>query len=158
MLWTEILGAEGYEASIGGEIRNAKTEQVLKQHIGRDGHLRIRIAGKTRLVHRIIADTWLLKPVGKDFVNHKDGNKQNCRVDNLEWVTRSENMQHAYNNGLKKPLIGSANGNSKLTEEDVVFIREHYIAGDKEYGAKALAKKFGVVHQTIAAVYHRQNW
>lgn len=157
-MFEKILDAEGYEASIDGIIRNAKTGQVLKQHIGNDGYLRIQIAGKTRLVHRIIAETWLLKPIGKDFVNHKDGNKQNNRAVNLEWVTRSENMQHAYKHGLKKPMVGTANGHAKLTEADVAFIREHYIAGDKEFGAKALAKKFGVVHQTVAAAYHRQNW
>ena len=157
-MWQKILDAEGYEASLDGSIRNAKTGRLLKQHIGNDGYLRIQIAGRTRLVHRIIADTWTFKPVGKDFVNHIDGNKLNCRAVNLEWVTRSENMQHAYNHGLKKPLSGEENGHTKLTKEDVAFIREHYIPGDKEFGAKALAKRFGVAHQTISAVFHRQIW
>lgn len=157
-MWKKIADAKGYEASNHGNIRNAKTLRLLKQHVGNDGYLRIQIAGKTRLVHRIIADTFLLKPVGKEFVNHIDGNKLNCRADNLEWVTRSENMQHAYNHGLKKPLSREVNGNARLTEEAVAYIREHYIPGDKEFGAKALAKRFGVVHQTICAVVYRQTW
>ena len=156
-MWQKILDAEGYEASADGRIRNAKTGRLLKQHIGNDGYLRIQIAGKTRLAHRVIADIFLLKPVGKDFVNHKDGNKQNNRADNLEWVTRSENMQHAYENGLKS-AAGVKNGRSKLTEADVAFIRGHCIPGDKEFGASALSKKLGVARQTISAVFHRQNW
>ena len=157
-MWQKIFDAPGYEASFEGDIRNAKNRRLLKQHIGNDGYLRIQIAGKTRLVHRIIAGTWITKPTGKDFVNHIDGNKQNCRVDNLEWVTRAENMQHAYNTGLKKPLCGKDNGHAKLSEEDVAFIREHYVPGDKEFGATALAGRFGVVPQTVSAVFHRQNW
>jgi hypothetical protein len=157
-VWTKILDAEGYEATMGGEIRNARTKQVLKQHIGSDGYMRIQLAGRTRLVHRIIADTFVLKPIGKEFVNHIDGNKTNNSAFNLEWVTRSENMQHAYNSGLKKPLAGTKNGHAKLTEEAVAFIRENYVPGDKEFGAKALGKKFGVAHQTVAAVFHKQNW
>jgi hypothetical protein len=55
---------------------------------------------KKYLVHRLVAETYLENPKGFEFVNHKDGNKQNNSVDNLEWVTRSENMLHAHQTGL----------------------------------------------------------
>ncbi len=155
-MWVRIL--DNYEASDTGLIRNAKTGREVKQFVGKDGYLRTQIAGKTRTVHRLIACAFVAADPGKDFVNHIDGNKQNNCASNLEWVTRSENMQHAYRNGLKRPMPGTVNGRAKLTEEDVSFIRERYVAGDKEFGATALAKKFGVATQTISAVYHRQNW
>jgi len=156
-MWAEIPNAEGYEASHKGEIRNKKTGRILKQFLGNDGYLRIQIAGKTRLVHRLIADTYLVKPDGKDFVNHMDGDKQHNNVGNLEWVTRSENMEHAYRHGLKNS-IGYKNGRSKLKMDDVAFIRKNYVPGDKEFGATALAKKYGVARQTISAVASGQNW
>lgn len=156
-MWAEIPEVEGYEASHKGEIRNKKTGKILHQFLGKDGYLRIQIAGKTRLVHRIIADTYLRKIDEKNFVNHMDGDKQNNNVGNLEWVTRSENMVHAYTHGLKNST-GTNNGRSKLKMSDVVFIRENYVPGDKEFGATALAKKYGVARQTISAVASGQNW
>lgn len=155
-MWIRIL--DNYEASDTGLIRNAKTGHEMKQYVSKDGYLRTQIAGKTRTVHRLIACAFVPADSGKDFVNHKDGNKLNNRADNLEWVTRSENMQHAYDHGLKKAPSGTKNGRSKLTEEDVSFIRNHYIPGDEVYGAKALSEKFGVARQTISAVFCGQNW
>ena len=156
-MWADIPDAEGYEASHKGEIRNKKTGRILKQFVGKDGYLRIQIAGKSRVVHRLIANTYLVKPIGKDFVNHMDGNKQHNNVGNLEWVTRSENMVHAYSHGLKDSK-GTNNGRSKLKMSDVVFIRKNYVPGDKKFGATALAKKYGVARQTISAVANGQNW
>lgn len=154
-MWVRIL--DNYEASDTGLIRNAKTGREVKQYVGKDGYLRTQIAGKTRTVHRLIACAFVAADPGKDFVNHKDGDKKNNRADNLEWVTRSENMKHAYDHGLKSS-IGVKNGRSKLTKDDVAFIRKHYIPGDNEFGAKALSEKFGVASQTISAVFHKQNW
>lgn len=155
-MWLKIL--DDYEISDNGEIRNANTGRTIKQFIGKDGYARTQIAGKTRLVHRLVALTFIPSDVGKDFVNHKDGNKQNNRADNLEWCTRSENMRHAYDNSLKQPMVGIKNGRSKLSYYDVSFILENYIQRDKRYGAKALAKQFGVAPQTICAVASGQNW
>lgn len=154
-MWMKIL--KGYEASDTGLIRNAKTGREVKQFVGKDGYLRIQIAGKTRTVHRLIACAFVPADPGKDFVNHIDGKKQNNRADNLEWVTRSENMKHAYGLGLKTSA-GEKNGRSKLNGDEVAFIRKHFVQGDKEFGAKALAKRFGVAHQTISAAAHCQNW
>lgn len=154
-MWLKILN--NYEISDCGEIRNIRTGKLIKQYIGKDGYLRTQIAGKTRLVHRLVALTFVPSDVGKDFVNHKDGNKQNNQANNLEWCTRSENMKHAYDYNLKSSS-GEKNGRCKLSEDDVTYIRTHYIPRDSVYGAKALAKRFGVAHQTICAVTSCQNW
>lgn len=55
-------------------------------------------------IHRLVAETFILNPLGKPCVNHIDGNKLNNNVNNLEWVTISENTMHAYKNGLLKIL------------------------------------------------------
>ena len=66
------------------------------QYLRKDGHLVM------RYVHRLVAETFLEKSDGTSEVNHKDGNKQNNSVQNLEWVSRRQNVFHAYNTGLKK--------------------------------------------------------
>lgn len=154
-MWVSILGK--YEVSDTGSVRNVKTGRVIKQFKGKDGYMRLQIAGKSRTVHRLVATAFIPAEVGKDFVNHKDCNKENNAADNLEWCTRSENIRHAIENGLINQ-VGSNNGRSKLTEADVNFIRANHIRGDKDYGTKALAKRFGVARQTISAVVSGQNW
>lgn len=155
MIWKKIF--DDYEVSEVGTIRNIKTKHIIKQFIGRDGYVRTQIAGKTRLVHRIVAMAFLPIVDGKDFVNHIDGKKENNAVENLEWCTRSENQRHAYAYNLMS-ADGEKNSNAKLSTEDVNYIRTHYIKGDKTFGAKALAKKYGVTHQAICAVVYFQNW
>ena len=154
-MWIKI--SDKYECSDEGHIRNKKTKRVLKEFVGKDGYVRTQFDGKTRLVHRVVAIAFLPAEVGKDFVNHKDGDKQNNNVDNLEWCDRSGNMKHAYEHNLKSSK-GIKNGRCKLTEEDVSFIRENYMPCDKIFGARALAKRFEVAHQTISAVISGQNW
>lgn len=156
MRWKKTL--DKYEVSDDGRIRNANTGREIKQFVGPDGYMRTQIAGKTRLVHRVIAKAYIPEDPEKVFINHKDGNKQNNRADNLEWCTRSENMYHAYSKDLKPKPFGTKNGRCRLSDEQVEFIREHYIPGDESYGAKALAKRFGVAPQTISAVNSGQNW
>jgi hypothetical protein len=147
-----------YEVSTGGTIRNSVTGRVVHAFVGKDGYARVQIGGKTRTVHRVVAEAFVPLVDGKMFVNHKDGDKTNNRADNLEWCTRSENMNHAYSNGLKTPPIGERNGRHKLSCEDVSFIQENYVRRHPLYGAKALAARFGVAHQTICAVVSGQNW
>ena len=97
-MWVSI--SEKYEASTDGHIRNKKTKRVLKEFVGKDGYVRTQFDGKTRLVHRVIAFAFIASDVNKPFVNHKDGNKQNNSVDNLEWCTRKYNSYHAKINKL----------------------------------------------------------
>lgn len=157
MTWRKILN-DKYEASNDGRIRNARTKREVKQFVGKDGYLRTQVAGKTRLVHRLIGSAFLSKDPERDFINHKDGNKQNNNISNLEWVTRSENEYHAYATGLRDNPLGEKNPKCVLSRDQVEFIKTYYVPRDRDYGAKALAKRFGVAHQTICAVASGQNW
>lgn len=77
---------------------------------------------------------------------------------NLEWCTNQENQIHASKNGLHIPLYGENNPMSKLTQEDVIYIRNHYKAYDRNNGARVLAKKYGVCHRTIENIVNKENW
>lgn len=91
------------------------------------------------------------RPADHD-INHKDGNCTNNHVENLEYVTRSENVKHAYAIGLIRPLQGTLQTNAKLTDEAVRFIR------DSPESGVALAKRFGVKQSTISGARNRQSW
>ena len=111
-----------------------------------------------KFVHRLVAEAFIENPMGYEQVNHKDGNKLNNSVENLEWVSCEENIPHAWQNSLNKPLKGERHGNHKLTEEQVRFIKANYKKRDKEYGAKALAKRFGVTSSPILLIAKGKAW
>ena len=78
----------------------------MKQKIQNSGYLYVTLCinnkAKNMLVHRLVALTFIPNPEKYEFVNHKDGNKKNNHVDNLEWCTNAYNIRHAYKNGLRK--------------------------------------------------------
>lgn len=113
---------------------------------------------KTYSVHRLVAENFLDNPENKPEVNHKDSNRTNNCVENLEWMTKSENIQHSYTYGNKKAPKGTSNGKSILSEQDVRELRSIYIPHDKDFGMKALAKKYEVSEATINRVVHNRSY
>ncbi len=82
-----------------GRIYNTKRKIFMKPRLEK-GYYNLILNDKNYYIHRLIAIQFIPNPEKKTCVNHKDGNKENYHVDNLEWVTSSENNQHAYNNNL----------------------------------------------------------
>ena len=116
----EIEGYPKYGVSRDGRIINSRNHEKALRN-SRDGYMVVNlyhngIESKKR-VHRLVAETYIPNPDNKPDVNHKDGNKHNNSVGNLEWVTKSENMIHAYQTGLNKPhasygMLGHKNPNA----------------------------------------------
>lgn len=102
--WKTINFATNYEISDQGNIRNKKTGQVLNPGICGQGYKQVSIKFddtgkfKKQYVHRLVAMMWLDNPENKREVNHKNLDRSDNRVENLEWVTSSENQQHKFKN------------------------------------------------------------
>lgn len=163
-IWKPIEFAEGYLISNFGRVRSLHKGQdrILKLSHTKDGYVKCGICihgSPCRFrVNRLVAEAFIPNPDNKPTVNHLDGNKDNNRADNLEWATLSEQMYHAYERGLKKPIQGTSHTSSKLSEDDVRYIRSHYKPHDKEFGMFALAEKFGVGSCCIKRVVNRVSY
>ena len=152
-MWKDIPEYHGkYQASDDGRIRNADTMCEYKLRPDRWGYLDVALNGVRKRVHRIVAETFILHDASKNIVNHKDGNKLNNNVDNLEWCTSKENNQHAYDIGLHGK--GEDHVNSKLTEEQVIEIKKL----GRHDTAKNIGKKYNVSKATINDIFEGRTW
>lgn len=162
-VWKDIAGFEGvYQISNMGRVKSLcrrAGNTILREKLRaisytRDGYSKVRLQtgdrDVTKRIHRLVAEAFL--PGSGETVNHKDGNKKNNCVDNLEYMDRHEQMYHAYRLHLKKPMAGCGNYWSKLSAEQVRYIRENYVKGDREFGGCALARRFGVSEPVILHV------
>lgn len=107
ILWKKIESTNYYISNYG-EVKN-KRGLILKTFTVHNRYCiaRICINGKykTSLVHRLVASAFIPNPNNLTTVNHKDGNKHNNNVDNLEWSTQKDNIRHAWENVLAKKEI-----------------------------------------------------
>lgn len=123
----------------------------LKLHLDAFGYLRVKVNNKTQKVHRIVANTFVDNPEAKAIVNHKNGIKNDNRACNLEWVTLSENTQHAYDTGLKSPYTGIKDKcNNKYYEEWLSL----YNSG---ISMREIGKTYGVSHRTVGRTLDKFN-
>jgi|ERR1035437_1639291 hypothetical protein len=109
---------------------------------------------KVRKVHQVIAETFLDNPLYLPLVRHKDGNQKNNNLENLAWGTYKENSADSEAHGTR--LRGEAIGLSKLTQLEVVDIRDKYASG--KYLMTELATLYGVYRTTIGDVINRRTW
>ena len=114
-----------------GTVMNYNTKKVLTQSdLGnRYNRVNLSINGKQvrMYVHRLVAEVYLDNPENKKQVNHIDGNRYNNNVDNLEWCTRKENMEHAKKNGLTTK--GKPSSSRKLSYSEAVVIKSLHEEG-----------------------------
>lgn len=175
-IWKPVIGYEGlYEVSNFGRVKSLDRVQVrsngkviCEHHIkgqilkpAMTGKLPRRyptvcICGKGHKVHRLVAEAFIPNPNNLPQVNHIDGNKENNRIDNLEWCDNRHNVLHAIETGLFP--CGEQSSSSKLTASQVLEIRTICKKGDSEFGIKPLARKYGVAPRTIASIIEERKW
>ena len=144
--WLPVPGYEGaYEVSDLGRVRSldrfveAMTRwgtstfrrlrgRELKATDNGNGYLVVHLCDaegrRTALIHRLVAAAFQPEVAGKTFVNHKDGDKSNNALANLEWCTRSENMQHAHDNALLEPHRVAVIGTCLRTGKETRYERQ----------------------------------
>lgn len=94
----DIKDFDNYSVTKTGEIFSKRYSKFLKGSKNKDGYLTVELRkdkkSYTRYIHRLVAETFLEKRENKTHVNHKDGNRNNNNIENLEWVTNKENIRH----------------------------------------------------------------
>lgn len=170
MKMKEIKKYPGYFITDSGDIFSIKpingkrhpykipVMRKLKLQISKWGkarYLRIELRNKNKVkkyfVHRLVAKSFLKNEKQKPEVNHKNGNKLDNRVENLEWCTRSENHVHAFKIGLR-----ISKGNPKINYKTAMKIRKMY----KPYKVSRykIAKNFGISPGCVQAVIENRTW
>jgi hypothetical protein len=178
-VWLPIPGYEGrYYVSNFGRIRSDVSRlmpgRILKMCVSNTGYFYVRLwkngREKVHFTHALVAAAFLgPRPVGL-LVNHKDGSKLNNRPENLEYVTRSENIQHAFDTGLIKAASGNRHRSrtrpesiprgedspvSKLKQSQVDEIRRRHADGES---CVSLAKEFNVAGSQVNRIVLWQQW
>ncbi len=140
-IWMDVIGFEGmYQVSNIGRVKSLdrpmksgvqknciRSGGLLKQQITQHGYYQAYLSkhGLTKgiTVHRLLALAFIPNPSKKRAVNHKDGNKKNNNLSNLEWVTDSENVRHAFRTGLNRVERGENHASSKFSDAQVEELR-----------------------------------
>ena len=133
----------------------------MSTHLNRNGYENIYLhlndgSRKCFKVHRLVLNTF--KPVEDSEqlqVNHINGIKDDNRLENLEWCTRSENLVHAFKTGLEQKPAGEKNPKYKLTEQQVIEICNKLVA---KQTLQSIADEYGVSKGTISHIRNKRTW
>lgn len=156
-IWKVIDGYPEYEISSWARVRSnlqSPGGRILKQVKNKNypyWYVQLGKYTKTMSVHRVVALTFIPNPNKYPEVNHIDGNGLNNNLNNLEWCTKSQNIQHSWNMGKRVFLSPTA----KLTSEEIFEIRCL-----RYYGAtfKTIAISFGISVSQAHKVWTRMSW
>jgi hypothetical protein len=163
--WKDILNYEGlYQVSDLGSVKSLNRvtrhshnlkERILKCRLDSKGYFYVSLCKDAVVhnfrVHRLVAIAFIVNPNNKSCINHKDGVKINNEPYNLEWCTYKENTRHK-DRVLGKHVFGEKNGEAKLTEVDVIYIR------DSNLLQRELAEIFKVSRSQISRIKNKKSW
>lgn len=168
-IWKDVPNYEGiYQASNLGRIkaliRKTRTWQVHKEiilkHSFIDRYLKASFhkdgVKKTRMIHRVIAETFIPNPNNFPCVNHINAIRNDNRVENLEWCTHSMNMKHAYKLGNKNQK-GSNNNCAKINQGIADNIREYY-KNNQHFSQKEIGEMFNLKREHIKDILNFKIW
>lgn len=166
-VWVPAAGLEKYEVSNDGFIRNRKPRsdrpEVLRGSTDKNGYIRHYLysngVGFNRISHRVIWESFF-GPIPKGMqVNHKNGIKSDNRLDNLEVVTPSQNVQHSFRvlkrKRVRNSIPGEQNGRAKLTDTSVQAIRRLIAKG---HDLRSIAATYGVSQASISFIKNGITW
>ena len=129
-IWRPIIETKGFiEVSNEGRVRSwlGGNSRILKTQIDNNGYHRIRVtierSKMSYKIHREVAKAFINNPDNLPQVNHKDGNKDNNSVSNLEWVTNKENAHHAIKNGLWDSVFEGSKRENENRKKPVIAYR-----------------------------------
>ncbi len=161
--WRDVVGFEDFFlVSSKGRLFSKRSNRLLKLFENKKGYCCVatRIGGRNGQtycfkIHRLVAEAFISNPENLSTVNHINGVKDDNNVDNLEWLSASDNTRHAFETGLSNSdhLLRSSISKRKLSDEDVRYIREYCKPKCREFGLRALALRFGVTHNTISHIF-----
>jgi len=165
-IWKDVVGYEGiYKVSSLGRLmsilpsrKGPRGWKIVEGSINNCGYFVTSIVGDKKdikTIHRLVCIAFVPNPENKPHVNHKDGNKQNNNVENLEWCTHKENINHAHKIGLMACQKGVKNPRAKIKNSDVVKIRLLHLNG---MNLKSLAKIFPISVSTISKIINKKQW
>ncbi|MDD3901736.1 MAG: NUMOD4 motif-containing HNH endonuclease [Dysgonamonadaceae bacterium] len=158
--WKPIKGYPDYRVSDRGRIKSFQSgkERLLKPQLNNSGYLRVMLFNEGKksreFIHRLVLEAFVQNPEEKQECNHKNGIKTDNRLENLEYVTRSENMKHADETGLRN-IKGENNPSVKLTANNVLEILDALNAGLPQW---KIAAKFNVTQPTISDINTGKKW
>lgn len=149
-----------YTINKKGVVRNPNGK-IMKLNINSNGYYTFAISSKKKkyrkYLHRALAECFIPNHENKKCVNHINGNKLDCRIENLEWVTEKENSKHAYDMGLSQPTSGSCekNNRTKLTNNLVHEICSFIDMGESNI---EISKKMNISYNIIKQIRNGYTW
>ncbi len=157
-MWHTIPNYPDYEITKSGIVRRKANGRIKSIYFNDSGYKMVGVIknGKSfpERLHRLLAFTFIPNPDNLPQINHKDGNKANIDISNLEWCTQSYNTKHAFATGLANNT-GERNGMSKLTHSQVVEIKDLLLTGSTQM---KISKMYGVSRSCILKIHLGLMW
>lgn len=172
--WADIEGFPGYRITIDGRLFTCRSKKSgrwgvktlkdtwteKKEEVNPKGYAVTNLSSdgarpKRAQIHRLVAMCFIPNPQNKPQVNHINGIRNDNRVQNLEWVTNGENQLHSFRIMGRETMKGTKNGRAKITDEDIIKIRQRLKNGEKQW---IVAKDYNVRQGTISKINIGIRW